>query len=113
MNLKIHVSKTFLCLQAFRKRRLRCTHAMHSLTFVSVVVCVVRKPRPCLSYSRRRDRINSVLWRSYYKGGGVTIGHCVRTVPMLWAHYARAVQKRPLSGGCAVTGMSVCALLRH
>ena len=44
---------------------------MHSLTRVSVVVCVVRKPRPCLSYSRRRDRINSVLWRSYYKGGGV------------------------------------------
>ena len=43
---------------------------MHSLTCVSVVVCVVRKPRPCLSYSRRRDRINSVLWRSYYKGGG-------------------------------------------
>ena len=43
---------------------------MHSLTCVSVVVCVVRKPRPCLSYSRRRDRINSVLWRSYYKRGG-------------------------------------------
>ena len=44
---------------------------MHSLTCVSVVVCVVHKPRPCLSYSRRRDRINSVLWHSYYKGGGV------------------------------------------
>ena len=44
---------------------------MHSLTCMSVVVCVVRKPRPCNSYSRRRDRINSVLWRSYYKGGGV------------------------------------------
>ena len=43
---------------------------MHSLTCMSVVVCVVRKPRPCNSYSRRRDRINSVLWRSYYKGGG-------------------------------------------
>ena len=25
---------------------------MHSLTCVSVVVCVVRKPRPCLSYNR-------------------------------------------------------------
>ena len=44
---------------------------MHSLTCMSVVVCVVRKLRPCNSYSRRRDRINSVLWRSYYKGGGV------------------------------------------
>ena len=44
---------------------------MHSLTCMSVVVCVVRKPRPCNSYSRSRDRINSVLWRSYYKGGGV------------------------------------------
>ena len=43
---------------------------MHSLTCMLVVVCVVRKPRPCNSYSRRRDRINSVLWRSYYKGGG-------------------------------------------
>ena len=52
-------------------RRLRCTHTMHSLTCMSVVVCVVRKLRPCNSYSRRRDRINSVLWRSYYKGGGV------------------------------------------
>ena len=44
---------------------------MHSLMCVSVVVCVARKPRPCLSYSRRRDRINSVLLCSYYKGGGV------------------------------------------
>ena len=53
-------------------RSRRCTHTMHSLTCMSVVVCVVRKPRPCNSYSRRRDRINSVLWRSYYKGGGGT-----------------------------------------
>ena len=52
----------------------RCTHTMHSLTCVSVVVCVVHKPRPCLSYSRRRDRINSVLWRSYYKGGALQVG---------------------------------------
>ena len=71
MNLKIHV-KRFLVFQCLweRGRRLRCTHTMYSLTCVSVVVCVVHKPRPCLSYSRRRDRINSVLWRSYYKGGG-------------------------------------------
>ena len=39
---------------------------------VSVVVCVARKPRPCPSYSRRRDRINLGLWRSLYKGGGVS-----------------------------------------
>ena len=79
MNLKIHVSNTFVflvfqCLWE-RGRSLRCTPTMHSLTCVSVVVCVVRKPRPCLSYSRRRDRINSVLWRSYYKGGGVSISY--------------------------------------
>ena len=71
MNLKIHVSNTFVFQSLWEHgRRLRCTHTMHSLTCVSVVVCVVRKPCPCLSYSRRRDRINSVLWRNYYKGGG-------------------------------------------
>ena len=47
---------------------------MHSLTCMSVVECIVRKLRPCNSHSRRRDRINSVLWRSYYKrGGGTTV----------------------------------------
>ena len=51
--------------------RLRCTHTMHSFMCLSVVVCVARKLRPCPSYSRRRDRINLVLWRSLYKGGGV------------------------------------------
>ena len=46
-------------------------HSHHALTHVCVVVvCVARKPHPCLSYSRRRDRINSLLLRSYYKGGG-------------------------------------------
>ena len=34
-----------------------CTHTMRSLTCVSVVVCVARKPCPCPSYSSRRDRI--------------------------------------------------------
>jgi hypothetical protein len=38
-------------------------------TCVSVVVYVARKLRPCLSYSRCRDRINLVLWRSLDKGG--------------------------------------------
>ena len=44
---------------------------MHSLTCVSVVVCVARKLRPCPSYSRRRDRINLVLLNNYYKGEGI------------------------------------------
>ena len=47
----------FACLWE-RGRRLRCTHTMHSLTCVSVVVCVMRKPRPCPSYSRHRDYID-------------------------------------------------------
>ena len=52
--------------------RLRCTHTMRSFTCVSVVVYVARKLRPCPSYSRRRDRINLVLWCSLDKGGGGT-----------------------------------------
>ena len=44
---------------------------MRSFTCVSVGVYVARKLRPCPSYSRRRDRINLVLWRSLDKGGGV------------------------------------------
>ena len=47
---------------------------MRSFTCVSVVVCVARKLRPCPSYSRRRDRINLVLWRSLYRGGEVVPG---------------------------------------
>ena len=43
---------------------------MRSFTCVSVVACVVRKVRPCPSYSRRRDRINLGLWRGLYAGGG-------------------------------------------
>ena len=43
--------------------RLRCTHTLCSLMCVSVVACVACKLRPCPSYSRRRDRINLVLWR--------------------------------------------------
>ena len=57
---------------------------VHSLTCMSVIVCVVRKPRPCNSYSRRRDRINSVLWRSYYKGGG-TLGALGGYLVELWS----------------------------
>ena len=37
---------------------------------VPAVVCVARKLQPCLSYSRRGDRIHSVLLRSLDKGGG-------------------------------------------
>ena len=43
---------------------------MRMRTCVPVVVCVARKLRPCPSYSGRRDRNNSVHWRSLYKGGG-------------------------------------------
>ena len=43
---------------------------MRARTCVSVVVCVARKLRPCPSYSGRRDRNNSVHWRTLYKGGG-------------------------------------------
>ena len=53
-------------------RRSRCTHTMRARTYVSVVVCVALKLRPCPSYSGRRERNNSVHWRSLYKGGGGT-----------------------------------------
>ena len=43
---------------------------MRALTCVSVVLCVAHKPRPCLSCSRRRYRINLGLLCSYYKGWG-------------------------------------------
>ena len=43
---------------------------MRMRTGVPVVVCVARTLRPCPSYSGRRDRNNSVHWRSLYKGGG-------------------------------------------
>ena len=42
---------------------------------VPMVVCIVRKPRLCLSYNRRRDRINPKLLRSYYKGRGGVLFH--------------------------------------
>ena len=43
VNLKFHVSNTFLCLHAFGNVG---THTMHSLTCVSVVVCVARNAMP-------------------------------------------------------------------
>ena len=46
-------------------------HSYHALTHVCVGSCMCcAQPRPCLSYSRHRDRIDFVLLRSYYKGGG-------------------------------------------
>ena len=63
---------------------------MRSFTCVSVVVYVARKLRPCPSYSRRRDRINLVLWRSLDKGGGGTSQEALevaldqKTVPTAW-----------------------------
>ena len=63
---------------------------MHSPTCVSVVVCVVRKPRPCLSYSRRRDRTNLILLHGYYKGGG-TYGEAVKNTSIIaYCHTAIA-----------------------
>ena len=46
------------------------------LACVPVVVCVACKLRPCLSYSRRRDRINSVLL--FGGGGGIRCRPAVR-----------------------------------
>ena len=60
---------------------------MHSPTCVSVVLCVVHKPRPCLSYSLRRDRINLVLLHSYYKGGGGYIYTFMRINTQVYSLY--------------------------
>ena len=43
----------------------------HVACSVSAVVCAACKPRPCPSYSRRRDRNNCVHWHSLYREGGV------------------------------------------
>ena len=48
VNLKFDVSNTFLCFHALGNVG---EVKLHSPTCVSVVVCVARKPRPCLSYS--------------------------------------------------------------
>ena len=66
---------------------------MHSVTRVLVVVFVARKPHPCLSYSRRRDRIKSVLLRSYYKGrGGKMVPNGAQTVPLCMMSYVKGRQ---------------------
>ena len=74
VNLKISCSQGCLVFACTWKcgQRSRCTHTMRARTFVWVAVCVSRKLRPCPSYSGRRDRNNSVHWRSLYKGGGGT-----------------------------------------
>ena len=74
---------------------------MHSLTCMSVVVCVVRKPRPCNSYSRRRDRINSVLWRSYYEGGGggyLALIDVVRRMYLTWDQFDQVAPGTQMPG---------------
>ena len=48
-------------------------HSYHALTHVCVGSCMCRAQATPLS-SRRRDRINSVLLRSYYKGGRYNLG---------------------------------------
>ena len=71
VNLKISYSQGCLVFAYTWKcgQRSRCTHTTRARTFVSVAVCVSRKLRPCPSYSGRRDRNDSVHWRSLYKGG--------------------------------------------
>ena len=71
VNLKFSCSQGLLVFTCTWKcgRRSRGTHTMRARTCVSVVVFIARKLRPCPSYSRRRDRNNSVHWRSLYKGG--------------------------------------------
>ena len=70
VNLKILCSQGCLVFAHTWKcgQRSRCTHTMCARTFVSVAVSVSRKLRLCPSYSGRRDRNNSVHWRSLYKG---------------------------------------------
>ena len=68
----------------------------HSLTPVSVVVCVACKPRPCPSYRRRRDGINLVLLRRCYRGGGVPF----TTLPLLGSAQELSYHRvaRPFAG---------------
>ena len=68
-----HENFRFTPMLAQAIKRSRCTHTMHMRTCVPVVVCVARKLCPCPSYSGRRDRNNSVHWRSLYKGGGYLV----------------------------------------
>ena len=70
---------------------------MRSFTCVSVVVYVARKLRPCPSYSRRRDRINLVLWRSLDKGGGVVLwSSCTVHLHTIWDSKAAANMPKQL-----------------
>ena len=66
-----------VCIHLECGQRSRCTHTMRARMCVSVVVCVARKLHPCPSYSGRRDRNNSVHWRSLYRGGGGDIEICI------------------------------------
>ena len=71
VNLKFSCSQGFLAFAyTWKCGRGRGALIPCARTCVSVIVCVARKLRPCPSYSGRRDRNNSVHWRSLYKGGG-------------------------------------------
>ena len=93
---------------------------------VLLVVCVARKPRPCPSYSRRRDRINLVLWCSLYKGGGYF--QCLqegkaggtarvhRTRGMLWTGCTGGVRalSHPMTGSaCNTSGANQSEVKVH
>ena len=71
VNLKFHVTSTFLCLHAFGTWVAVKVHSyMRTLTCVPVVVCVAHSLRLCPSYSRRGDCLNLGLLRSLSKGRG-------------------------------------------
>ena len=64
---------------------------------MSVVACVVRKLRPCPSYSRRRDRINLGLWRSLYKGGGSLFWEAFTRIHVDTVHISSKVRAMPVA----------------
>ena len=75
VNVRFHVSNTFFVFTCLGEHgwRFKCTHTMHSLRCVLAVVNVARKPHSFLRYNGHRDRINLVLLRSYFRGGGTFV----------------------------------------
>ena len=114
VNLKFSCSQGFLVFACTWKcgRRSRCTHTMRMRTCVPIVVCVARKLRPCPSYSGRRDRNNSVQWRSLYKGGGVTlITDCTSIHGLFCQHCSvSTMQSNPVQSdtACLMSHFTAC-----
>ena len=76
---------------------------LHQLT-MPVVVFVVRKLRPCLSYGSCRDHINSVLLRSLDKGGGGIVDNDAILQFTLLENTEAPLTQEPLACG---TGASI------